>query len=294
MHLSQIVFAKTNVYEALEMFKNGELDWLGRPLRPWHSFFDTEKTEKTNVFALLSRVFWCSLNVNSFPFNNLKIRQALSLALNRRELVEALQDGQPAFSPLPPHCTSFGSQGKEEGEKERAQQLFEEALTEIGLTHKNFPVLHLIHPDGEKREQIARIISKQWKQVLDIDIDCQGYPWSTLFRKVTEGDYEMACIGWTPLVRDPLYTFDAFRWPHDAMNFPKWENREFQELLKKSLTSNGQQERLASLKEAEAILIRESPVIPLIYEREQAIKKENVKTKLKNNFFDFRNIYIEN
>jgi oligopeptide transport system substrate-binding protein len=263
IHLQHIFCLKTNIREALEMFKKNEIDWIGRPLRPWHSLFEEmEVPEATKITVDISS-YWCVVNVISFPLSNLKLRQALSLAINRKTLKKHFPEDIPAFSPLPFHFTQLGFYGIEEGEEELACQLFEKALQELQLTRKQFPKLHCIFPEGEKREMIAKIITSQWKEILGIMVDYQAYPWSTLFRKVVQGDYELACMGWTSLVRDPLYTFDVFAKAHDPINFPKWEHKEFQELLEKAAQENYAALRSTYLLKAEAILIRGTPIIPL-------------------------------
>ncbi len=293
IHLNQVIFSTTNARISLEMFKNDELDWLGRPLRPWDSLFELAKSEKTETVFLVNRVYWCSFSVRKFPFNCVKLRQALSLAIDRQEIVEMLCDGVPAFSPLPSNHAQYPFYGNTKGEPELAKQLFEEALKELKLTLGTFPTLRLIYPEAERRQKIATILAHQWKKVLGIDVHGQDCEWSTLFQKITDGDYEMACIGWYPSIDDPLYTLDVFKQDGDELNFPKWEDKEFREIVDAASYETDSVKRNRYLARAEAILIKEVPLIPLIYERDQAIKKNFLNVNIINDFVDFKKINLK-
>jgi oligopeptide transport system substrate-binding protein len=293
IHFHKVVFSKANTHTALEMFKNKELDWLGRPFRPWDASFQTAQTEETEVLMLSQSVYWCSLSVNKFPFNCLKLRRALSLALNRKEIVKMLQDeSQPAFSPLPFQHAHFPFYGVQTGEPALAKVLFRQALNELGLTPQTFPMIHLIYPAGERRAKIAQCISRQWQEIFGIDVFISECVWPVLFKKMTEGDYEIACVTWCPYLDNPQYTLGVFTRKEEGLNFPKWENKEFYDLMMKAIYEPIVQTRENYLAHAEAVLIKECPIIPIIYERYKAIKYSSLKAACfkESDYIDFRNV----
>lgn len=296
VHLNQVVITKTNARTALEMFKNDELDWLGRPMSAWESLFALAKTDKTTDVILQGRSCWCTLNVKKYPLNNVKLRQAFSYAIDRSEIVEILRDGNPTFSPVPPHL-SFQNQELHENrdyQKEMAKQLFHEALDELKLKKDEFPVLHFIYPDVEKREKTAQLLRNQWKSILGVNIFIQGYSWHHLFRKITYGDYELAEVMWSSWINDPMYTLSVFRSPEEYLNFPKWEHPEYKRLLDLAIYELDPPQRSYYLKQAEKILIEQTPIISVFYEKDRGLKKNTLKIEEKFGSLDFKNaLFVE-
>lgn len=87
--LERILISKTNAYTALQMYQKDEIDWLGRPINPWEPFF-ADNTPESIKSGPPGFVYWCVLNTDRFPFYHAKLRQALSLAINRKEIIQSL------------------------------------------------------------------------------------------------------------------------------------------------------------------------------------------------------------
>ncbi len=286
--ISRVVFSKTNARIAFEMFKKGELDWLGRPMHRWEPLFDFARNEKTPLIYLRERVNWCVLNTRRFPFTSLKLRQALSMALNRQEFTSLYTGISPAFSPLPSHHAQFSICGTLSGEVKIAQKLFLDALQELGLTPEIFPSLVMLHPNTDYWEEVAAMTCRQWKKYLNIEVIPQRCSWPSLFEKITNGEYLIAELNWFPCVDDPLYTLTSFMFANEGLNFAKWEHPEFQHLVQQLIHEHDPLRRSSHEAYAEAILIREVPVIPLFYEKEIAIKNPRLQLSCKGGVIDFK------
>lgn len=286
--LHRIILTKTNERKALEMFKNDETDWLGRPFRPWDSLFEQAKGKGTSRHYLLDCVYWSVFNTRLSPFNSLKLRQAFSYAIDRKEMTAVLDDGIPAFSPLLPQHAHAPFVEQLTAEPEKARELFQEALSELGITAESLAPFQMIYPDGEKRAKTAHLLALQWKKILGIRVIPCGCPWSILFRKVTSGDFQIANIRWSSWVNDPLYTLEAFRWGEDALNLAKWENEEFRQLVERANHEQSAKHRAFFLEQAEKILKVESPIIALYYEKNFAIKKDSLNVQMGYGAFNFR------
>jgi len=274
--LDRIKIHKHSLPTLHQMYKNDEIDWLGRPLSTWEPYFDVP--DKKVFLKQSSDLHWCVFNVQRFPFDHPKMRQALSLAIDRKKIVEQLPiQSLPATSPLPFEHSQISDKRAETSQKKKAQRLFQEALTELGLTQDTFPLLTIVHPVGELRQKIPQIIAQQWNEVLGISCRLEEYDFQVLFSKMVKGDYRIGFISWTSWINDPLYTFDVFRHRNNRVNFSNWENLTFQKLLDQAQDLGTGDKRFAYFKEAEKILIEECPVIPVTHDLQEYTHKDRLK-----------------
>lgn len=294
VNLKKIFIFKLNPYAALEKYLKNELDWLGRPFGSWEDFFSEQITGL--LFSSHTRgIYWLACNTESFPFNNLKVRQALAYAINREKIIKTLSyDGLAGKTPLPLIHTFNLDQGLPDGNEETAKKLFQEALKELGLQPHQFPVFTLIHINRGIKFRVAQLIQQQWKEVLGVQCRTEGCEWKTLFSKMIQGDYEMAGIAWLATIDHPFYTLETFKSKKHPFNFTKWNHPVFEYLLNQTTASEEQFTNY--LAQAEKILINEVPIIPIFYEYERHAKKEHLKgvsiSKISN--IDFKSAYILN
>ncbi|MEK7691779.1 MAG: peptide ABC transporter substrate-binding protein, partial [Bdellovibrionota bacterium] len=83
--------------------------------------------------------------------------------------------------------------------------------------------------------------------------------------KMSAGDFDVVSAGWGPDYNDPM-TFADLKTSWNENNRGKWENKEFDELIRKAQASADQKVRMDNMAAAEKILLEELPLMPL-YER---------------------------
>nr|NGX27244.1 Oligopeptide-binding protein OppA [Chlamydiota bacterium] len=262
--LDKILISKNNSETAIEMYKNDEIDWIGHPMRPWEPYFSTGDKEYYTKFL---GTHWCVFNTQRYPFDHLKMRQAFTYAINREEISRLFPSTtMPAVTPLPHIHTCIFDKQIVYGDKKMAVQLFEEALKEIGLTHKNFPIITLYFSRGGGREKITKILAQTWEELFGISCRVEEYPFHILFPKMSKGDYHLGMMNWKAWINDPFYTLGAFQYRANRVNFSKWEHSKYQKFLECANKETIPENRIGYFKKAEGILIQECPVIPIIYE----------------------------
>ncbi len=288
--LDQILIRRSTATLAHEMFKNDEIDWLwGSPLQLGTNFLQNAH-EKMQVHPAL-KVSWYTFNVKRFPFNNVKIRQAFAYALDRQEMLRVLSyEGSLAKTPLPLEHTQCADMGIGDGDKRRAQALFQEGLEELGISFSQFPLFTFVFSKGQMKEKMVRLAQRQWQEVLGIECKLEAYEWPLLFNKMTAGDYQLGLMFWSSWVDDPIYTLNAFRYSGESINFSHWENEEYQRLLDVAERTTDPEQRRSCLKSAEALLMEAMPVIPLFYEYLCSLKKNRLQLDYyaKTEQFDFK------
>jgi oligopeptide transport system substrate-binding protein len=274
--IDRISVTKNDSVDANELFKKDEMDWLGRPLRPWEGYFNVAPEDHSDAAPL--GTIWCVFNVQRYPFHHLKLRQAFAYAVDRTRLEKACPAAAPAATTaLPLSHTQNYDASLIEGDPELALRLFEEALRELGISREDFPVITLIHSGGETRDQVAEFLKESFQDIFNIPIRTESYEFHTLFNKMIRGEYQLAIILWQSWVNDPIYTLNAFSDRANKVNFSKWEHPAFQKLLEQAQSETDLSKRLTLLKEAEKILMLETPVLPLFYELNRYVYKKHLR-----------------
>ncbi|MBI3211349.1 MAG: peptide ABC transporter substrate-binding protein [Simkania negevensis] len=267
-----------------QMFKEGQLDWMGPPLGATHLHFNEFPRE--NYYLPTCKMFWYFLNLRCYPFHNRKIRQAFFFATVRQEFINELKGKiEPAFSPLPhTHTQVEDAQALMKESKMLARSYFKEGLKELKIKREDFPSISILHYHAEYQEKVTSIFKKQIEETLGIQCHINICSFSDLFEILIKGNFQVGALRWIAWVSDPIYTLNIFRSPMEKMNFSKWTNEEFTLLLHQADQETDAKKRLSYLEKAERILMNDYFILPLYYESEQVIKQPNLEVPLVNHF----------
>lgn len=271
--LDQVIVKQMNPYQAFQAFQKNELDWIGNPLGRWHSFYTIGKEDRLHTFPNRS-VCWNLFNTSTAPFNNIKLRKAISLVIDRAKLCH--QFDSPAFSLVLSHLNSQSTFFPDVN-IEKAKQLFAEAKQELNISGTlSIPLIFL-----DNVGQLPQIMRKQLSDHLEIDCRLQPLSWNEHFSKITAGDFQMGLMHWTSRVDDPIYTLNAFRFKTEEINFSKWENPEFQHCLNLAENEINPFQRSLNLLQAEKILAQEVPALPLFYQSTMLLLKKGLQVSFR-------------
>jgi len=293
--LDQITLILMNQAQAITAFQRNEIDWIGNPFGGWHSSYCPRKDDRIISPPDASWVCWFVFNTTARPFHHCKLRQAFGHAIQRASLVEKDHLNNflpltPAYSPLLEGSLSSSRPQFPEYHANMARRLFKEALQELGLSKKNFPVFNLMFHENGEQQYIALRIKEQFKECLGIECNLCPLSWKTLFERLVEGDFQASLLLWTSWLDDPIYTLSSFNAAHHG--FSKWESQKFQELLDLSNHEIDAAKRSSHLLKAEEILSQEMPIIPLYYKSHQALVNQDLHIECKSPALPFRTIDI--
>lgn len=292
VRLDRITITKNNGETAFEMYKSGETDWLGKPLRPFESYFTGASGE---IHKKPVSTYWGVINVQRFPFDHKKMRQAFAYAINQEAIAGQLpMHPLPASTPLPLNHSQRRDPSSVKFDPKRAKELFKEALVELGLNLSEFPLLTLIYTGGKSRELTARSIVEQWATVLGVPCRVEHYDFHILFSKMVKGDYQIGTMAWKSWINDPIYTLDTFQYRSNRVNFSKWEHPKYQKLIDLARRELNVEKRKEFYRLAEDLLIDEVPVIPIHFEVQTFLRRSNVKGEVisETGDVDFKYAYI--
>ncbi len=208
--------------------------------------------------------YFYRFHVERAPFDNPKVRLALTLAIDRQAIVESVtranQEAAYGFTPpsqggyVPPRLISF--------DPERARAL----LAEAGFTGgKGFPGFALLINTSEAHRAIAEAMQDMWRRHLGItSVRIENREWGTFQSQVIKQDYDAARAGWIADYLDPSTFLDMWR-KGDSNNNTGWASPEYDRLLAEAAVQPTEAARFAKLQDAERILLTELPVLPLYW-----------------------------
>ena len=285
--LDEISIFKSHRQHCYELFQKDMNHWAGSPLGTWDPSFIPQETDEC-ISISSTTVYWFVFNTQRFPFNHKKIRQALSMGIDRLKLQEMIHVS-PAFSPIPPLYSQIQQSPLTTPCRQAAQALFHEALDELNISLQNFPIVSLSYlMIGSTKDRVVRVIKEEWESIFGIRCDLEALAWKELFTKMTLGDFQVGGMGWESWIHDPIFTLNAFREANEPINFPKWENRQYQEILHLAEREQDLSRRRFYYLQAEALLLDEMPVIPIYSVEALALKKKNFHIQSPSLLIDFK------
>lgn len=264
-------------HTALQLFKTGKLDWAGSPLSTLPQDVIAPLKEQNQLqIAEGAGTHWFRINTVKIPFNNIKIRRAFSLALDRKAIVEHVTQGnqQPAFGIIPP---SFGLQYQEDNGHNliAAKKLFNEGLIDSRQKKTDLNI-SLSYASNDRNHKIAQAVQQQWNTAFDIDVKLNANESHIQIDKMKKGNYEISMGSWFADIQDPVNFLEIFQSIHNPTNQTFWQNRQYTILLNLSAAEPDPAQRLQLFSQAEKILIEEMPVIPLFHSAYNYLKSEGV------------------
>jgi len=279
----------------LGMFKNGELDWAGSPLSSLP--LDALPFLPNAHTYLMAGTYYYTLNVKDPLLQNVNLRRALALAVNRKEIIDNVtQSGQIAATGyIPPILSGITKQYFMDGDVQLARQYFQKACEELGIQQGAFPILSLSYNTMQSHHKIAQAIQGQWRDALGIKVRLENKEWKVYLDEQRRHQFQIARMGGIANNYDPISFVDRFRYLSSDENFSQWTNTEFTELLEQADQIIDSEERMRYILKAESIFIEEMPVIPLYFYTGTYLKKSYVKDVYLSELadVDFKWAYIE-
>jgi oligopeptide transport system substrate-binding protein len=257
-------------------------------------------TKENNVISEDSlSTTYLYFNSRKKPFDDIKVRQAFELALNKKGLSDVRQIGEKvATGFVPPGMedaepgTDFRLKGGDFMHKEFSADNVEKAkilLREAGYSDmKDFPTIVVLTKDTDGEEYIEQ----EWEKNLGANIVLNKCKSELFAKKKAEGDYDIIINNWIADFADPI-NFLGFIASEDA--FKGILPEEYYRLIEKSNITVNNAERLALLHDAEKVLMDSYILIPLFYRKDlyyiRPYVKDYIKTPLAEIYF--RNAYID-
>ncbi|WP_166837921.1 ABC transporter substrate-binding protein [Rheinheimera pleomorphica] len=219
--------------------------------------------------------FW-AFNTAKAPFNNVKVRQALALAINREAILQAVYFGHAtaANSVLPPTSWAYNPNlSAQQFDPIRARQLLTEAGYADGFSMDIWamPVQRLYNPNALKMAELMQADLAQ----IGVRASIVSYEWNSFRRKLGANEHDSVLIGWSADNADP----DNFFRPllscsaaQTGTNRANWCDENFDRFIAQALLTADQKQRRSYYMAAQQYLSEQMPLLPIAHsQRFQAI-----------------------
>lgn len=202
-------------------------------------------------------------NLTRPPFDDVRVRRALSLAINRKALAEHVLTGGelPAHSLTPPDTAGYRSVTTVHYDPERARQLLAEAGYPQG---QGFPVTEVITAARQLNQQLLEAIQQMWRRELGIEVQLALKEQRVWLDDETQLHYQLSNARWIGDYVDP-YTFLELFYSFSGNNNTGWKNPTYDQLLQAASVESDETRRLTLYQEAETVLLNDAPITPLYH-----------------------------
>jgi dipeptide transport system substrate-binding protein len=215
-------------------------------------------------------VGYVSMNVTKKPFDDVRVRQAMNMAIDKEAIIKAVFQGagKPAVNPIPPTIWSYNKDIKPYPyDPAKAKALLAEAGYANGFTTDLWymPVQRPYNPDAKK---IAELIQADLAK-LGIKAELKSFEWGEYRKRLQAGEHQMGQLGWTGDNGDPdnfmgvLLSCQSAR--EGGQNLSKWCNKDFSALIDEAKKTSDIAKRTELYMKAQVIFHDDAPWIPIAH-----------------------------
>ena len=252
----------------------------------------------------ISSYYYC-LNLTNDILKDVRVRRALSLAIDRNYIVDQITRGgeKPAGALVPYGISDYEGDFRENGgeyidvSKEGYKANVEEAkklMAEAGYPNGNgFPVMEF-KADPGLHVKIFEAVQQMWKENLGIDVTLTQEEWAVFLQTRYDRNITMARGGWNGDFNDPI-NFMTLCISYSPNNYSVYSNKAYDDMINQVMLSGDQKFRMETMHKAEEMLMKEEAIIPIYYYTEPLL----VSPKLKGVYYDslgfhrFHHCYLE-
>jgi oligopeptide transport system substrate-binding protein len=223
-------------------------------------------------------VYYIGFNVSQPPFDDPKVREAFALAINREQIVRVvlkdmlpvansfMMPGLPGYNQnakLPSFDPTAAKAALAASKYRDANGLGQITLTEIG--------------GGANAGITTQAIIEMWRTNLGVEVSIAQSEAASFFDDLDRGRLQMFDIGWIMDYPDPEDIIDLLFHSTSRQNNTKYKNPQFDALVEQARTELDSTKRIQLYQQAEAILLKDLPWIPLYFGRDHFVVKPKVK-----------------
>jgi oligopeptide transport system substrate-binding protein len=261
-----VYYPITNEGAALNRFRAGEVDivsWFGLPQYMW-----LERNGRNNIRSSPALfVTYLVFNLEQPPFDDIRVRKALSLAIDRQILTDSILrlGDEPAFGFVPPNVTAYERLPRPAEALSVAQRRAqaEELMTAAGYSSDQPLRFQFRVRNGDDERRVALAIRDMWRMVGAI-AEISTTDLTAHYAALEEGDFSVADAAWSVFDAPELF-LDLLRSDTGAFNYGQYANAEFDAMLDRALTVPEQEERHELMARAESLMLDDQPLIPLYF-----------------------------
>ena len=207
--------------------------------------------------------FFLRVNVDKPPFNDVRVRRALALTIDRAALCRSvLHDSRtPALSFTPPGGDAYVSSFTLHEDREEARHLLAEAGYPAG---KDFPRFEVELKGDDIHRAVMEAIQQMWKKELGIDCSLAPLEQMTWLANQKAISYQLSTSRWIGDYLDANTFLDLFL-SSGGKNQTHWTSPDYDKLVSEAAACSDKAQRQSLQQKAEQLLLTELPIIPIFH-----------------------------
>ncbi len=213
-------------------------------------------------------IAYIAFNTEKAPFDNVKVRQALNYATDKKAIIDVVYQGAGVMAKnvLPPTIWSYNDDVQDYPfDIEKAKQLLAEAGYPNGFETEIWvqPVVRASNPNPRR---MAEVIQNDWAKA-GVKAKLVSYEWGDYIKRTKAGELTAGTYGWSGDNGDPDNFLSPLLGTENIgnSNYARWSNAEFDALLSKAISLSNQAERAELYKQAQVIAKEQAPWITVAH-----------------------------
>lgn len=246
---------------ALSLYESGELDAIDDLFTQVITKLK-KRSDYHGVNALT--IYYYGFNTSKLPMNDIKVRRAIAMAINRKQVTDLLAGGEvPISGWLPQGMMGFTNEVGVHQNVEQARKLLDEAGYQ---DRKKFPKIKIGFNTLDLHQRVAENIQAQLKTNLGIDVELENEEWKTFIESLRSDPPYLFRMGWQADFPDPD-NFMSLLTSYSDNNHTRWGNKVYDEIIKKAVSMTNVEERKKAYLEVQKILTETDVAVFPIYSR---------------------------
>jgi oligopeptide transport system substrate-binding protein len=243
------------------MFITGQLDITENVPVDKIQFYRAQGTLPIAI-SLGTSFYW--FNCRKKPFDDVRVRRALSLAVDRDAIGKLRNRGEgfEAYAIVPIGTMNYSSSKFFEYDVKLARQLLAEAGYPDG---NNFPEVTILYNTSDNWRAIGEAVQEMWRINLGIHIKLQSIEWGTFLAERRQHAFDICRGGWVGDYNDAT-TFLDLLFSQNDNNHAQWHSETYDQMLSLASREKDSSRRAQILNDAEILLMDEMPIIPIYFE----------------------------
>ncbi|MHA1564206.1 MAG: ABC transporter substrate-binding protein [Alphaproteobacteria bacterium] len=249
---------------------------------PFPNPADLEAMRADDSINLLEKeglnVGYLAFNTEREPYTDVRVRQALTMAINKDAILEAVFQGAgvSAKNPIPPTIWSYNDAVTDyEFDADAAKALLAEAGFPDGFK-TNVWAMPVQRPYNPNARRMAEIIQADWAKI-GVEAEIISFEWGEYLKRSKDGEHDTVLLGWTGDNGDPD-NFLAVLLGCDAVggsNRARWCHQPFEDLIQAAKVTSDPAERTRLYEEAQVVFKAQAPWATIAHSRVfEPIRKE--------------------
>ncbi len=256
-----------NESSELDMYRAGEIDITDSV--PTHDLARLMEKHPGEVrIAPKLALYYVAFDLSEAPFDNKELRTALSMAIDREQIIRLTGRGEsPAYGIVPPGVANHvGATYKwRDLESSEREERAREAFRAAGYGAENPLRIKLTYDTGDIHERIALAVTGMWRDVLGVETELEKLEWKYfLSTRENRGAWDTMRFAWFGDYNDPMTFAEIFR-ADSPQNLPQYKSDEYDEILDSAMVELDTARRLEQMTRAEQILLDDYPIAPLYF-----------------------------